>query len=523
MPGSFSGVAEIPAPGADVARWALDAGTDGVAVFAADWTITYINAAGAAVLDHRVEDLVGRNMWEAFPEAVGTPFHECLMRAAATDEPVEWQAYYGPVRGWFTDRARRVGDHIVVVYTRADDQHRAELNRQRLAAQLRLAADRADLLLAASEAFTSAAAESDVVDIVANLTGSALSPGYVALALLEPDGAHLRRVSRDDLPAEVAQGHVRIPLSSNLPASVAARTARPVFLADLAAYAAEFADALPLARQAGLPALACAPMQGADGPLGALVLGWKAPRALDAQDRAVVTTLAGYAAQALQRIRRTEQRVSEAEGRLAAARAAVLEMQRSLLPDLPLLPAVELVAHYAPAGAEARAGGDWYDAVPFADGRVALVVGDVVGHGSAAAAAMAQLRAAAEHLLRADRSLGDTMGDLDDAAARLAATRAATVCIAVLAADGTLTWAAHGHPPPLASRRPARCGCWAATRHGRWAPAGRPPGSGRPCWPRTRCSCSTPTAWWRRRTGTSPAGSPSSAARSRSCCPARRR
>ena len=68
-------------------------------------------------------------------------------------------------------------------------------------------------------------------------------------------------------------------------------------------------------------------------------------------------------------------------------------LQRSLLPDhLPQLPDFAVAVRYVPGGTGLEVGGDWYDAIGLADGRLAVVVGDVVGRGIPAAAAMGQLR-----------------------------------------------------------------------------------------------------------------------------------
>ncbi|WP_261563124.1 SpoIIE family protein phosphatase [Frankia tisae] len=130
-------------------------------------------------------------------------------------------------------------------------------------------------------------------------------------------------------------------------------------------------------------------------------------------------------------------------------------MQESLLPErLPTIPGFEIEAWYDPAAA-GRVGGDWYDAVPMPDGRVAVIVGDVAGHGVAAAGTMAQLRNA----LRAyvvDLDPADpwpargVLDRLDRLTAALLPEAIATVVVAVTdPATGLAQVASSGHPPPL--------------------------------------------------------------------------
>lgn len=129
----------------------------------------------------------------------------------------------------------------------------------------------------------------------------------------------------------------------------------------------------------------------------------------------------------------------------------VAELQEALLPTaLPVLPQLRIAARYLVAGHEQSAGGDWFDAVPLAGGGVALVVGDVVGHGVAASAAMGQLRAVLGELLVAEPDLGRVLARADAFAARTPALQAATLTLAVFdqAAD-ELRYATCGHPPPL--------------------------------------------------------------------------
>ncbi|MGY1669919.1 SpoIIE family protein phosphatase [Geodermatophilus sp. SYSU D00710] len=127
------------------------------------------------------------------------------------------------------------------------------------------------------------------------------------------------------------------------------------------------------------------------------------------------------------------------------------EAQHSLLPpSLPLLPDVRLSGSYHPATSARAAGGDWYDAVPLGHGRLALVIGDAVGHGVPAAAAMSRLRGAMRSSALRDPAPAAVLAALDDFAAQMDDVQGASVFYAVLdAATGALTFAAAGHPPPL--------------------------------------------------------------------------
>jgi PAS domain S-box-containing protein len=149
--------------------------------------------------------------------------------------------------------------------------------------------------------------------------------------------------------------------------------------------------------------------------------------------------------------RATRRRAEDVEDGYDAAREVVAELQRALLPtSLPVLPQVRIAARYLVAGHDQAAGGDWFDAIPLGGGRVALVVGDVVGHGLEASAAMGQIRAVLAELLAAEPDLARVLERADAYAARTPALRAATLTLAVFdPADGTLRYTTCGHPPPL--------------------------------------------------------------------------
>src|SRR5262245_31818678 len=104
--------------------------------------------------------------------------------------------------------------------------------------------------------------------------------------------------------------------------------------------------------------------------------------------------------------------------RVITQREVMLELQRALLPvGLPVLPDLSLAASYRPADLPDAAGGDWFDVVTMPGDAVALVVGDVVGHGATAAAVMGQLRAIAADRLQRGGDIDDVMSAMDSFAA----------------------------------------------------------------------------------------------------------
>ncbi|HEU5028552.1 MAG TPA: PP2C family protein-serine/threonine phosphatase [Spirillospora sp.] len=131
----------------------------------------------------------------------------------------------------------------------------------------------------------------------------------------------------------------------------------------------------------------------------------------------------------------------------AAARA----LQAGLLPLPPgAVPGVQVAHRSVPAGRANLVGGDWCDIIPLPAGRIALVIGDAMGHGSAAAAAMVQLRAAARTLAMLGKDPAQILTWLDRIAPDIGPVQFATCVCAVLdPAAGTAEISRAGHPPPI--------------------------------------------------------------------------
>ncbi|WP_406463638.1 SpoIIE family protein phosphatase [Streptomyces sp. NBC_01622] len=148
--------------------------------------------------------------------------------------------------------------------------------------------------------------------------------------------------------------------------------------------------------------------------------------------------------------------------RFSRERETALALQRSLLPrKLPHTAALEAASRYLPA-ARAGVGGDWFDVIPLSGMRVAMVVGDVVGHGIQASATMGRLRTAVRTLADIDLAPDELLTHLDDLVVRLSAEAGgegspgevgATCLYAVYdPVSRRCALARAGHPPPIMIR-----------------------------------------------------------------------
>jgi PAS domain S-box-containing protein len=189
----------------------------------------------------------------------------------------------------------------------------------------------------------------------------------------------------------------------------------------------------PVAQQTGSAGIA---LEHPDGTL-ALWIELAENRPFTEQDRTLLALLAGYLGPGLRRMHQIDQQ-----------RETALALQRAILGPAQL-PA-GFAVRYAPATRPLKVGGDWYDTVTMADGRIGIVVGDCVGHGLQAATVMGQLRSACRALLLQNTDPAQTLTALDRFAAQLPGAMCATVFCGVLdPASGDLAYASAGHPPPV--------------------------------------------------------------------------
>ncbi|QKW30636.1 SpoIIE family protein phosphatase [Streptomyces seoulensis] len=226
-------------------------------------------------------------------------------------------------------------------------------------------------------------------------------------------GAALRRTAvsgvRDDAPLYAAGRQFRFVESS--PQGAALRTRRAVLeprLETAAGWRAQDPERTARIVAHGIHTLITVPVRA-----GALVLGlvtfWRSeePEPFDTEELALAEELVARAAVAIDNARR-----------YTREHGMAVTLQRSLLPrTLPEQSALDIAYRYLPA--QAGVGGDWFDVLPLSGARVALVVGDVVGHGLHAAATMGRLRTAVHNFSALDLPPDELLGLLDELVGRI--------------------------------------------------------------------------------------------------------
>jgi serine phosphatase RsbU (regulator of sigma subunit)/anti-sigma regulatory factor (Ser/Thr protein kinase) len=226
-------------------------------------------------------------------------------------------------------------------------------------------------------------------------------------------------------------------LDAPLPAATALRTGQAVWLESQQERDLRF----PALRgfEAATVSMCAVPLIVGSRTLGALRFSFGSRRLFGEEERTFVRALAAQTAQTLQR---TEMYAEE--------RAAALDLQRALLPaSIPSVAGWEVCAHYSPAGGQ-EAGGDFYDVLPLPDGRVVAVVGDVMGRGLEAAAAMSEVRTMIRAYAIDDPDPLAVFGHVDRFFESVHFAQLVTVLyLLVDPRSGSVTIGNAGHLPPL--------------------------------------------------------------------------
>ncbi|WP_224387675.1 GAF domain-containing SpoIIE family protein phosphatase [Pseudonocardia sp. ICBG1293] len=319
--------------------------------------------------------------------------------------------------------------------------------------------DRSRVLLAASQHFTDTVTVRDVRDRIDMLLRGELGPAHVETVLRDDSGRlhtlpagsrSVHETADGDVDAAAPHRTTRSPLTST-PTALAMREQRVVHYRDRGDLASQMPAEVSAAVAAlGLDTVVAAPVPGPDRPAGAILLGWSRPDAVRTADLLTITTIAGYAGQALARARALEHRALVAR-----------QMQDAMLTALPAVAGLSMAVRYSPADDRLDVGGDWYDCLVLADpGRpaeriVSLSFGDIAGHDLPAVTMMGQVRS----MLRQaawDHPGGPpsaVLSAFEQANHGLGLGAGGTAIVARLrpveGGSWSMAWTNAGHPPPV--------------------------------------------------------------------------
>jgi serine/threonine-protein kinase RsbW len=313
------------------------------------------------------------------------------------------------------------------------------LERARLYELERLEAERRGRLQSLTAALAASLVPRDVAAIVREQGIGTAGADAVAVHLVSDSGDALELEGASGVDATALGRFGRLTLGRDSALATAFSRGRASFHPSLETLQPD--DPLRAILEAeGLISAALFPLGASRRVHGVLLLGWRTAQALESEDRAFAGTFASQSGQALDRAIRYESERTIAE-----------TLQQSVLPQaLPEVEGVTFAARYLPGEAGVDVGGDWYDAFTLADGRIALVVGDVVGKGVQAAATMGQLR----NSLRAFASEHDEPAEVVRRLSGMvdALSEAPFATLAYLVVDVQTRhcrYVVAGHPPPL--------------------------------------------------------------------------
>ncbi|MFF7133225.1 SpoIIE family protein phosphatase [Streptomyces sp. NPDC008196] len=483
-------VAPGPAPTADSAADLLPDG-----VFCVDrlGLVVYANPRAAQLLGRPRAELVGRDLWEAVPWLARPDFEDHLRAALLTPDPVHFHLVRpsaqqpdtrptardsgAPTTARDTTAPRSAQDggsprpapHSGSPSPARDSEPAPQPSYESdwLALSVHPGPDRLTCTVRPASRVKDSPAGQGPAEL-SEAGVSPLAPLYrpIALAIALTEAVTARQVSavvmRELLPAfggrrlaiyllqerhlylEWETGFPKgfltpfdgVDLDAHLPGVETLTTGRPLFFDSMEQLTAAYPG---IALDATEGARAFLPLIASGRAVGSCILGFDRPRSFSTEERTVLTALAGLIAHAMEKAQRYESETALARG-----------LQQALLPRrLSAHPQLETTGRYLPGTAGMDVGGDWYDVVESGDG-LALVIGDVQGHGVQAAATMGQLRSAVRAFALGDRSPDEVMSSTNHLLIDLDPGLFASCCyIRLDPATGLARAARAGHPPPL--------------------------------------------------------------------------
>ncbi|MBX9244230.1 SpoIIE family protein phosphatase [Actinotalea ferrariae] len=424
-----------------------------------DDPLVWVNPAFERVTGYRGADVLGTNCrFLQGPDTdrsavariraaldAGTTIADTLLNYRADGTPFWNQVVISPV----VDADGRVTHHVGI---QADVTERvqAQLEREAALDEVRVAGRRLQLLAEVSQELAQHLDYTAAVRALADVVVPQLATwGFVAVT---DDRGHVdrlhiatreprHRADGEALEHEDVSWLVRSPRVAEALHSEATHVASP-FPVDVDSLPARTTPTqLALLQRLGLGSALVVPLRGRGRVLGVLTLVVATGEELSQEQVITAAHIGHRAGLGLDNVRLYQRE-----------REAALTLQRSLLPELPELPGLDVAAAYVPALHRSQVGGDWFDVLPLPDGAVGLAVGDVVGHDLRAAASMGQLRSVLRSYAWSGEDAGTVVARLDELVQGLAMADVAT-CVYLRLEGSTLRYSRAGHPPPFLRER----------------------------------------------------------------------
>ncbi|MCY9785007.1 SpoIIE family protein phosphatase [Nocardiopsis sp. EMB25] len=364
-----------------------------------------------------------------------TPFDAMFRVRTRSGGYDHYRARANPIKDG-TETVEWIGTFVDVTTEREADELRQRLNQQ-----LGEAAMRTARLQKATSDLAEALTVDDVVGAMSEIGHSGVGADHTRVVLYDRDRLRLRAMATEHAHAPP---RASFSLEHPDPAARAVADQAPCLAANPAELRALFEGAPEvdeLVEATPERAWVALPMAIAGRTIGALRLSFTAPREVTDEERVFLEALAGQCALAVGRAQLYEREHDTAQA-----------LQHSLLPEeLPEVSGVRLAAYYRSGSQHVQVGGDWYDAFPLPCGRVAGVLGDVMGKGIPAAAGMSRIRNALRALAFNMPEPADVLTGLDrmfDATEGM--DQVTTLVYFVLdPVTGQLDLSNAGHLPPL--------------------------------------------------------------------------
>ncbi|MEU0782995.1 SpoIIE family protein phosphatase [Streptomyces sp. NPDC006173] len=401
--------------------------------------ITFLAAATESLLGVDAGRLLGTRPWQSLPWLDNIHIEDHYRTAVISRDPVTFTALRPPDT-WLTFQLYPDASGISVRITPATAPEHGRPPPARPSRSIGAAASSAPQagrlyqLVHLAAALTETVAVRDVVELIADQVLPAF--GADGLVVSTNDAGRLKITGHHGYDQQTIDALDGLPLDTDLtPAGQVLADGMPSFFASPHDMGRRYPGA---PRISGKQAWAFLPLVVSGQPVGCCILSYDRPHDFGADERAVLTSLAGMIAQALDRARLYD-----------ATRDLAGSLQQALLPrSLPALPGLESAARYLPASRGMDIGGDFYDLIRIDATTAAAVIGDVQGHNVSAAALMGQVRTAIHAAAGAppDQVLARTNQVLADLETDLLVS---CLYVHIDLARQVAVLASAGHPPPL--------------------------------------------------------------------------